>query len=66
MAAQSKPIYFNIETEKELLDFANSCQPSFSSWVKQCIKSAIDTQKEQNTDSPKTTDDPPKKLHWKF
>ncbi|WP_198078050.1 hypothetical protein [Acinetobacter calcoaceticus] len=31
-----KPISFNIETEKELLEFANSVD--FSNWVKQKIK----------------------------
>ena len=34
-----KPISFNAETEKELLEFANSVD--FSSWVKQKISEAI-------------------------
>ena len=34
-----KPISFNTETEKELLEFANSVD--FSNWVKQKIKEAL-------------------------
>ncbi|WP_179988335.1 MULTISPECIES: hypothetical protein [unclassified Acinetobacter] len=33
---QTKRVSFNIETEKELLEFANSVD--FSNWVKQKIK----------------------------
>ena len=36
---QVKRVSFNIETEKELLEFANSMD--FSSWVKQKISEAI-------------------------
>lgn len=36
---QVKRVSFNIETEKELLQFANSVD--FSSWVKQKISEAI-------------------------
>ena len=36
---QVKRVSFNIETEKELLEFANSVD--FSSWVKQKISEAI-------------------------
>ena len=36
---QVKRVSFNIETEKELLEFANSTD--FSSWVKQKISEAI-------------------------
>lgn len=36
---QVKRVSFNIETEKELLEFANSVD--FSNWVKQKINEAI-------------------------
>lgn len=36
---QVKRVSFNIETEKELLEFANSVD--FSNWVKQKISEAI-------------------------
>ena len=36
---QIKRVSFNIETEKELLEFANSVD--FSNWVKQKISEAI-------------------------
>ena len=38
-----KPISFNTETEKELLEFANSVD--FSNWVKQKIKDEVSVQK---------------------
>jgi hypothetical protein len=41
MAAQTKPVYFNIDHEKRLLDFANSL-PSFGAWVKQRIGEELD------------------------
>jgi hypothetical protein len=43
MAAQTKPVYFNIANEKRLLDYANSL-PSFGAWVKQRIREEIDKQ----------------------
>ena len=39
MASQSKQIYFNIDTEKILLDYANKV--SFSKWVKEKIREEI-------------------------
>jgi len=39
MASQSKQIYFNIDTEKRLLDYANSI--NFSNWVKEKIREEI-------------------------
>jgi len=39
MAGQNKQIYFNIDTEKKLLDYANSL--SFSTWVKEKIREEI-------------------------
>ncbi len=38
-----KPISFNTETEKELLEFANSVD--FSNWVKQKIRDELSAQK---------------------
>lgn len=42
---QIKRVSFNIETEKELLDFANSVD--FSKWVKQQIDLAIEAGKQK-------------------
>lgn len=37
MQAKNKPVYFNDERERELLDFARS-MPSFSIWVKEGMR----------------------------
>lgn len=47
MASQYKQVYFNIESEKDLLDFANSLT-SFSAWVKDHLKEAINAKTEPN------------------
>jgi hypothetical protein len=60
MASQGKQVYFNVETEQDLLEFANSIKPSFSSWVKDHIRKAIETTKGQT--NSKTTTDLPRKL----
>jgi len=40
MAAVNKPVYFNIEGDKELLIFACSL-PGFSTWVKDKIRDEL-------------------------
>lgn len=42
LASQNKPVYFNVATEKDYLDFAESV--NFSAWVKERIKEAMNTQ----------------------
>lgn len=44
MASVNKPTYFNIEGDKELLEFANSL-PSFSTWVKEKIREELSKHK---------------------
>jgi hypothetical protein len=51
MASQTKQTYFNIETEKELLEFANNIS-SFSTWVKEKIKEELNRLKTQEIQKP--------------
>lgn len=50
MASQQKQVYFNIDTEKDLLDFANSI--NFSTWVKDLIRKNIHNNKVEKVLEP--------------
>ena len=67
MASQNKPVYFNIETEKELLDFADGV--NFSNWVKGKIREDIqkigkEVQIKKETEVKNIQPDDKKQLVW--
>lgn len=62
MASVTKQVYFNIEGDRELLEYANAL-PSFSTWVKAKIRDEVNRGPEPGAELP-SGGEPRKKLVW--